>query len=425
MSGSFFNSWQLWEKMTFVLGLAILTVFIIGYCKLLWTNRIVRKQERIDEEKRMKIEELKESGQFVDERNSQEIPFGVRAIQSGIQVDGIWISRENLATPGDLKFGFPSGTSSPSSAGLSKNSTRISLQSVPELSSGDGPPVRQSAPANMYTEPSGLPNYSRLDPPSPHSSYKPRKSSQLRFSGYGDTEYDEETLGQLEGKSPPKRRMYNTQRARSVHQKENEASSSSEAAADNERSSGTSSESDATLSSAARPLTNSERQSITSRYQSPTPGFRRSPSFTPRIASAMPSTNGDYFSVPLESPDREKANPFETPRFTPLQTPSDIRRHHNSRDISISAELQIPLLSRAQSPSPKHTRFVPGELHMNKVARKVNSGFEVLPAGTFDKPRDVQDRTENEKESNPEEKRQANRLQKKPRKSTSSIHSTD
>lgn len=33
------------------------------------------------------------------ERRKDEIPFGVRAIQSGIQVEGIWISNPNTPTP--------------------------------------------------------------------------------------------------------------------------------------------------------------------------------------------------------------------------------------------------------------------------------------------------------------------------------------
>jgi len=88
-----------------ILALAILAVFAVGYLKLLWTNRLVKRQELVDEEKRMRIQELRSSGQIVESRKSHDIPFGVRAIQSGITVDGIWISQSTTPIPSELKLG--------------------------------------------------------------------------------------------------------------------------------------------------------------------------------------------------------------------------------------------------------------------------------------------------------------------------------
>ncbi|KAG7109813.1 putative methyltransferase C25B8.09 like protein [Verticillium longisporum] len=94
---SFFISWQLWQQMTFCLGAAICLVFVTGYGKLCWTHQYVKKQEAVDEERRTHDLEMRKSG-LPAMKKVTEIPFGVRAIQSGIQVDGIWISSHSLPT---------------------------------------------------------------------------------------------------------------------------------------------------------------------------------------------------------------------------------------------------------------------------------------------------------------------------------------
>lgn len=93
-------SWELWQQMTFALAVAIVAVFCAGLVKLWWTNRIVRKQEILDQEKKARIDDMRSTGLRPTSSKraaASSIPFGVRAIQSGVQVDGIWISRP--ATP--------------------------------------------------------------------------------------------------------------------------------------------------------------------------------------------------------------------------------------------------------------------------------------------------------------------------------------
>ncbi|KAI1492665.1 hypothetical protein F5X96DRAFT_354327 [Biscogniauxia mediterranea] len=88
---NFFVNWELWQQMTFVLAAAIVVVFFIGLLKLWWMSRYLKKHTILDEEKRVRQEEMRKSGLPVGRRI--DIPFGVRAIQSGIEVDGIWISQ--------------------------------------------------------------------------------------------------------------------------------------------------------------------------------------------------------------------------------------------------------------------------------------------------------------------------------------------
>jgi hypothetical protein len=67
-------------------------VFCAGLTKLYWTNRLLRQQEVIDAEKQARLTQMRKTGLRGPKRVG-DIPFGVRAIQSGIEVDGIWISR--------------------------------------------------------------------------------------------------------------------------------------------------------------------------------------------------------------------------------------------------------------------------------------------------------------------------------------------
>ncbi|AEO65720.1 uncharacterized protein THITE_2113018 [Thermothielavioides terrestris NRRL 8126] len=71
--------------------MAIVAVFCAGLCKLWWNNRLMKKQEALDKEKRARLEEMRKAG--LPAKRANNVPFGVRAIQSGVEVDGIWISR--------------------------------------------------------------------------------------------------------------------------------------------------------------------------------------------------------------------------------------------------------------------------------------------------------------------------------------------
>lgn len=380
------------------MALAIITVFCIGWVKLIWVNRFVKRQEVVDEEKRVKIQQLRMSGQIVESRKSLDVPFGIRAIQSGIKVDGIWISG-GKETP--MKLGeLPRGSSDSSIIDSAKS--QVTVEKAPMR-----PSSRQvSPPTNTISTPKGK---ERSESPALQNAYKPRRSSHLRYDNGGD--YDKETLEVLEGNrgSPPRKKLY-THRPR---QGDVEGDSS---AADNERSEGASSDSDATLSH--KPKNNDRtRQSLLAQQQN-----KQSRSSFGVVSSGQPtmvthppqSSKAQYFSIPFGSPkDDAKANPFETPVQKPPEEPY-VQQARSSNNL-VRGIAYNPLSSH---PPQTHSNqpFIPGELHANTAVRKVNSGFEILPVGTFGVPQGMR-RSEEEEDSG--DKRQS-RLQKKSRNSTSS-----
>ena len=383
----------------------------------MWRNRLVQRQELVDEDKRTRIQQLRNSGQIVESRKSYDIPFGVRAIQSGIQVDGIWISQTATPIPSQLKLGhIRSGSSDKLTATYSSKEAMVSGQSNPE---GQRPSSREgrslSCSSNLVgVFPAQDAMGERPNTAESRSVYKPRTASHLRHGSHGV--YDEETLGQLEGKASSKRTIQSP-RPRGSRNLDLEGESSS--AADNERSSDASSESDASLSQKPHFASDPSRQTLLKDKSSTDIASLSLSTVTSakpiNIVQPPPTSRAEYCSIPIESPNEEGSDPFATPFMSPLGSPemkpqhSPISAHPNWLD---GQQQSAP---RTRSPSP----FVPGELHVNRSVRKVNSPFEVLPAGTFGLPTasshaegvgsDYQDETG--------DRRKSEKLHKKPRSS--------
>lgn len=86
--------------------------------------------------------------------DKDDIPFGARALQQGIQIEGIWVSNHNSPVSSPRQPGTPS-ESGPSTPGL--NSLKIPDSPL-------GPPhVLEKVPSNHSNTPS-LPPYTRLSP---------------------------------------------------------------------------------------------------------------------------------------------------------------------------------------------------------------------------------------------------------------------
>ena len=151
--------------------------------------------------------------QSVKRRRANQVPFGVRAIESGIEVDGVWISRSN--TPAGSLSGSPalSATTfqqtapkvdlSPGRASTGSHMTHLEI-SLPDQ---DDPEVNlQSASSSTARTPFDHPVRKHEPPPtSDHQlrgrpTYQPRRSSRLRYSNSFDPE-DPETLSTLDSHS--------------------------------------------------------------------------------------------------------------------------------------------------------------------------------------------------------------------------------
>jgi hypothetical protein len=74
----------------------VATVFV-GLCKLYYDQKKIRKYTKVDKGKQAQTPEMLEAQREVpkDDVSKNDIPFGIRAIESGIEVDGVWISRSN------------------------------------------------------------------------------------------------------------------------------------------------------------------------------------------------------------------------------------------------------------------------------------------------------------------------------------------
>ena len=139
--------------------------------------------------------------QSVKRGRAREVPFGVRALESGIEVEGVWISGTN--TPAGSTPGTPTFLANANSTREKPSPDRVSSASVmshPEMSHLEMPQSTQGYPTVMIASESNSQDSSPLadrrvssdstqqpppkSDPMPHRrpSYKPRRSSQLRYS---------------------------------------------------------------------------------------------------------------------------------------------------------------------------------------------------------------------------------------------------
>ncbi|KAI1423059.1 hypothetical protein F5Y12DRAFT_559498 [Xylaria sp. FL1777] len=357
MGIQFFTNWELWQQLTFVLAAGIVVVFIIGWIKLWWMQRLLKKHALLDEEKRARQMELRKSGLPIGRR--ADIPFGVRAIQSGIEVEGIWISRP--ATPMEAR-----SSSKASSTTLGIDSERPQdkgkavmggvirpAATVTEVEPTPKPSPRLS-PTGSYFDQSIRQDISRAPSPGLHVTYVQPYSSQR------PTHDNVHVARQLRS---------TTQQDGMVarHHVETYIPTSS------------SSSVNSSLSPRARPAV--DRISISSEE-----GLVFSSPRYPADVRGKPST---YHRSPFEDPE---SPPSVTPSRTQSKYCSRVRAETRG-DPFETPETDRASTSRPQSasrPSLASTRPTPirtyTEQRENTSSRVVNAGFEILPAGTFGHP---------------------------------------
>ena len=321
--------------------MSIVAVFCLGCAKLWYNNRIMRKQETLDEEKRARFTEMRKAGVPVSSKRGADIPFGIRAIQGGVEVDGIWVSRP--ATPiVEPKPRVQStitliGTDrDPSKKGKMVDDSRSTTEQ--RGSQSDTSIFQRLTDAeSLASTGSGTPRKYQFAGP------RPKHPSVVNA-------LNEDTLRRLDNYSPVgARTTYETYiPARSPRRPSQRSSGSS---------SGDSVDSQPRSGASAR---SGSGRSYTSSRSS-------------RMYSARLDSRPSYTSVPRSVQEQEQREPYDS---SGTRTPISPLTYSGN---------QSPSLSGQELPVPEPT-FGPGDLHFNKSSRKVNQGFEVLPAGTFGPP---------------------------------------
>ncbi|KAL1954459.1 hypothetical protein VTO42DRAFT_1135 [Malbranchea cinnamomea] len=105
---TFFVDWELWAKMCFVLGCLIVLVLIYG--------TVIQFRNRHRTKKLLQSGGLQKSQRSQSQDQGADIPFGARALESGIEIEGIWISKPNTPIPSPHQPGTPVGSRPPSPA---------------------------------------------------------------------------------------------------------------------------------------------------------------------------------------------------------------------------------------------------------------------------------------------------------------------
>ncbi|GAB1311254.1 hypothetical protein MFIFM68171_01464 [Madurella fahalii] len=344
-NGMFFVSWELWQQMTFVLAMAIVAVFCAGLAKLWWNNRLMRKREVLDEEKRARLEEMRRTG--LPMKRPNDIPFGVRAIQSGVEVDGIWISRP--ATPSET-----AAAKLASSTTLSGQDSDSQRKKVRGYSDDDKSasvaivklerPVPKQTPSDgsifqKLNDSDSLDSTQSVAPPVSKFASRTKRPSSRAAGGL-----HEDTLRRLEGQGQSKM-LYDTYMPTSSRRNPRQPSQRS------------------SVSSSGDSVDSQPRSVSGKSYTS----SQSSKLYMPRNPTGG---RAGYDAVSRRGPEREGRDPFETP----ARTPSGFSMSQSDTHASLFPNQDL------STPEPT---FGPGDLHLNKTSRRVNDGFEILPAGTF------------------------------------------
>ena len=197
-------------------------VILLGCVKLVYNHWTLRRYIKIDAAKAAIKQEMKHSPS-VRRGRANKVPFGVRALESGIEVDGVWISKSN--TPAGSLPGSPELSSTvfkqtaPQLDSLSGRTSTASDMTRIEISqptgikidvdpqSSSSSTVRNSADRPVRThEPPPTSDYQARARPT----YQPRRSSGLRFSNSYDphdtesflTDATHSMISQRDGKCP-------------------------------------------------------------------------------------------------------------------------------------------------------------------------------------------------------------------------------
>ena len=182
--------------------------------KLTYNKWRLRKYTAVAEKKTALRREMQHTTSVKRGRSQrQQIPFGVRALESGIEVDGVWISGSNTpaSTPGSPNSAVMKSqpTHRDQSSEESSSTSEMSRIDVPQpvheysgINHSAGPSHKLPAPLDR---PMSSERHHSKPPSSDHQNrgrptYQPRHSSHLRFSN-SLTPEDSKAFAALEGRT--------------------------------------------------------------------------------------------------------------------------------------------------------------------------------------------------------------------------------
>lgn len=181
-----------------------MVVAVLGFTVRFYNAWKLRKYEALQQVSESHRQALQHTPS-VTARRDAEIPFGIRAIQSGIQVDGVWISGSNTPVQSGPNSRTPSivlGTDlgntsrSPERVAAAPSKSRVEIPQPAHRQSTHGQSSTLSRDSTLpYGEPSDLLSTEYL--PRGRPMYQPRRSSGLRYSNIDE---NSDALDALEGR---------------------------------------------------------------------------------------------------------------------------------------------------------------------------------------------------------------------------------
>ncbi|KAL7273199.1 hypothetical protein RUND412_003956 [Rhizina undulata] len=140
----------LWEKMLLVLAAAMALTLFAGIVKVIYTSFRIKKYTQLAAARKSHLENVRNSRNVI-QLKSDDVPFGIRAIEAGIEVEGIVISRPStpnssrpnqsqLTLVGSDADSLKSGNNGPLSPGMPHVTVARSYT----------PPVQQNRPLMVY-----------------------------------------------------------------------------------------------------------------------------------------------------------------------------------------------------------------------------------------------------------------------------------
>ena len=352
----------------------------MGSVKLWYNHWRVRKYTKLEAEKKAIRQEMRHSAS-VRRGRAKDIPFGVRALERGVVVEGVWHSKANTPIPS-----LPGSPILPTTASKGKSREPTTHTSSP------GGPIKSSVTRVEISRPTNhLAPEVATDQRRGRPSYKPRRSSGLRFN---------------DSQEPGKRRA-----GLSSHEDQARAGRSSKQ----------------TYSSSS-----SESPTVT-RQSDQEDATRLDPLPRPRYYS--PSANSSHASQesnPFLTPSASRRQSVEEPlplshldALVPLEVDGDATGYHAQmlRDAEIQygdGHAQPPQIfdTPLQALRASNTdNFEPNrEERQAQVLRKVNSGFQILRPGSLAIPRPSIDSHSEHREDRQSDKNQPRKLRKKGRR---------